>query len=89
MTELHAIGNGKDCNRILPNLHLSSCLAARDRNVKSLGFGLVVNAVTDLPVVNYGEEVRVIKIPVRDRPDADLKSYFEVRTTILKIGRYF
>jgi hypothetical protein len=64
---------------ITPNLFLTSWTGASKINVRSKGIGLVICAAIELGIVDYGGNVQVVMIDVRDSWQVDLKRHFTVR----------
>lgn len=72
----------REFSRITPNLFLTSAIAVTVNDVKRNHIRLVINATNEWSSRNLGDEVRVVKLPVFDRPTEDLYRYFEVRSLI-------
>ena len=45
---------------------------------KENGIGLVINMATELPALDYGPDVRLVRFEARDTPGQNLKQYFPV-----------
>ena len=64
-------------DEIVPHLYLTSGLAATELNVRDLNVRLVINATVELPYVNLGKNVDIVKIAVRDSDREQLINYFD------------
>lgn len=67
-----------EISEITPNLFLSSAIAVTERQLKKLNITLVINVTKELPVCPLGDNVKVIKISVKDRPTENLLQHFDV-----------
>jgi hypothetical protein len=71
---------------VTPNLFISAATAARENKVRAIGIGVFWNVTRELPLVDYGRDVSVIKIDVEDTANEDLKSHFQVILDVLIVG---
>ncbi len=69
---------------ITPCLYLTSASGASEINVRNMGIGLVINAARELPILDYGKLVRVVKIDVRDHFQENLRRHFPVGVVVMK-----
>lgn len=72
-----------EINEVAPHLYLCSGIAITEKNLQRLGISLVINATKELPLCNFGEDVRVVRVPVTDNCKENLYRYFEVRSRSL------
>ena len=76
-----------EISEITPNLFLSSAIAVTERQLKKLNITLVINVTKELPVCPLGEDVKVIKISIKDRPTENLHQHFDV--SMIHFRNYF
>ena len=71
-----------DSVKVTPNPVLPKCSHCSPLNSLSIfkanGIGLVINMATELPALDYGPDVRLVKFEARDTPGQNLKQYFPV-----------
>lgn len=72
---------------VIPGLYISSGnAAANEQNIVKNKISLIVNATPNLPEPEWAQVHRVKhkRVPLKDRPDSDLKRYFDTIADIIE-----